>query len=159
MKLKLGRSCAARVRIFTWDEIIAGVKEGWLDPGVAVDYAIRQMRNGNSEDTVHGLAGCSYSDPMSIQDYLEQMEADKPVLTIANKKWAMIMLALGFEQRVKLLSPLQFVEEIYAEYDYVPEISHLVRYMPADGSPRNLMVDWEQFINEHVYDVLIDRLS
>ena len=157
MKLKLDRDSAARILTLDWSEIIAGVREQWLDPGVAVDFAIKQIEAGNSEPILLDLAACSYSDTIGIHDSLERIEAQIPGSVIDNKKWALIMLTLGFEQQRKLLDPLQFVEEVYAEYDYPSEISHLVRYMPNEGPPRDLMREWKQFIDAQVYDVLVSR--
>ena len=157
MQLKIDRNDASRISSLSWDEIVTGVRNKWLDPGVAVDFAIKQLECGASESCVLDLAACDYDDTIGIQNNLDQIEKRMSHATFDNSKWALIILTIGYEHQSQLADPLQFVEEIYADFEYPQVISHLVRYMPSEGPPRNLMEDWKHLIDSVIYDVLISR--
>ena len=78
---------------------------------------------------------------------------------IAKDKWLYLSLASLFENKEYMDDPLSVVEDIYADFEYPPEIQSFVRYMPATDNyaPRDhtaeennerLMGLFEAFLNQ-----------
>ena len=156
MNVQISREFTARMKSLEWDEVKVAIQLGYLHVDSAVDYAIKLIENGSVESIVLELASYDFGDTLEIQDCLNRLKSNERFV-FNKKKWAMILLTFGFEHRDELAEPLQFIEEIYAEFDYPEEIAHLVRYMPYEGHPRNLMQDWEHFIDMNVYGDLVFR--
>ena len=54
--------------------------------------------------------------------------------TEIQESWLYAILTWVYEHRDKLPDPLGIVEELYADFDYPPEISSFVRYMPPSDN-------------------------
>jgi len=156
MRIQIDRKFSLRIKNVGWNEIKIAITEGWCNTGFAVDYAIALIENGNSELGVLELASFDYNSKFDILECLSRYEFDENE-SFNKSKWAKIMLTLGFERINLLEDPLLFIEEIYAEFDYPEDISHLVRYMPYERGYRDLMQEWKDFIETKVYDNIVLR--
>jgi hypothetical protein len=64
------------------------------------------------------------------------------------------VLAWLYERRDELPDPLACVDEVYADFDYPPQIARLVRYMPMDGpdlgsreaNERRMFERWREYL-------------
>ena len=73
---------------------------------------------------------------------------------LGEAKWLYLALAWLFENRDSVSDPLVQVEMIYADFDYPPEITSLVYYMPCDepdlGSRElneaRIYANWENYL-------------
>ena len=155
MKIQLSRDFAKRILDMDWKNIRAGISNGWLETAVAVDFGIKALESDKYSEEEVELAGLDYSDIYEIENKLESLAPD--ISGFDKDKWLKLHLAWVFENRSKLEDPLQTIEELYADFDYPECIAHLVRYMPSDGPPRNLIEDLKDYLNRNVYNALLKQ--
>ena len=141
----------------SWGDINWGCKNHIIDWSDAVTFAADNL---NSKSTSLEM-DLSITDPSSTEDIKEIMEklsAETSEKSNTEKRnWLIIVLSWIYNERQKYSDPLEIVEEIYADFDYPPEIESIVRYMPpSDGydpsihsleeNKERLMENWRKII-------------
>jgi len=139
-----------------WHDIRFGLDNELIAKRFAIEHAIQQVTSQDvTSDLVVELAGATSSDP--IGDMVEALAALEPTADEANtkKKWLVGVLAWLLENSSTMKDPLRAVEEVYADFDYPPELEPFVRYMPfvpdADSnepSVQTLMERWQKYVAE-----------
>lgn len=153
MHFKIPREFGARLLNVGMSGLRFGIERDFIDAAVAVDYAVRMVEAGASDSSMLELATCNPDDKLAIAGCLARF--DDAVDENEVGRWAFISLCYLYEIRERVDDPLGAVAEIYAGFGYLPEISHLVRYMPADGASRDLMSDWKGFLTAKVYGKIV----
>ena len=149
MNFLISKDFARRIIGLTWNEIAQGLHEGWIDPGAAVDRAVSLVEAGEVSKPLLDLASLS---DFQFHDVVQKVEelASKPI-TMDHSRLAKIGLAALYENRDSLSDPLLEIEILYADSNYPECIAHLVRYMPNDEEPRDLLAEWAKYVAEEVY--------
>ncbi|OIR03695.1 hypothetical protein GALL_141120 [mine drainage metagenome] len=117
-----------------WREIKFGLDHQLIDSAAAIDRATESLcRNEPAAKAEVELAGLSHDEPVSeLVDQLAQKEPEVGEEAL-REKWVYVVLAWLFENRSSFGSPLELVEEIYADFGYPREVAPFVRYMPMAG--------------------------
>ena len=157
MNFKIDRQFGNRIVDLTWVEVKHGIAKGWIDCGVAVDKAVEALQSDTYTEDETELAGLDFSDTFAIEDKVHALA--QPSAEVDTVRWAKIALAWLYENKENLENPLMAIEELYADFDYPEEIAHLVGYMPHEGEPKDLMVEWELFLNSEVYSKLLQKVQ
>lgn len=156
MQIFLDKNFAERIRRLEWEDIQYGISRNWMAVQVGIDFALMRISQGSDNQQEIELAGMSSSNEMEIRSQVSKLAAGRKIEIM---KWTNIALTWGFENRQKLADPLLFLEEVYAEFDYPPTISHLVRYMPSEGPAKDMMLEWQKYLDREVYSQLIVNLA
>jgi hypothetical protein len=113
-----------------WQELLLGLKEGWLDIQDVVE----------SFDSIKLFDLRSPIEKLQISvDTIEMVAELQSSLEFTNAlevrgTWLRLLLAWIFENKSDLIDPLQYVEQLYTDFDYPDEMYDLVRYNPPlDG--------------------------
>lgn len=70
---------------------------------------------------------------------------------ISRDKWLFVLLAWLYANRDEVDEPFAIVEQLYADFDYPPQIEAFVRYMPAKNSAagdEHLLEAWKRYLDE-----------
>jgi len=125
---------ASRLVTLSWDEILFMIKEKLFEENAAVQHAIELL--SEDEDLPYSVIELScLKNGESIHPYIDDLTKDKLDEEDGDKiknKFMFLLLDWVFENKDSFSDPLEVVEIIYADFDYPPEISKFVRYMPAD---------------------------
>lgn len=117
-----------------WNELLFGLKHQLISEKAAIDKAVERLC-GNSptseEETL--LAGASVKEP--IIEFVERLAKAEisPSIESIKSKWLYLILSWLLENKDKIADPLAVVEEVYSDFDYLPEVAPFVRYMPMVG--------------------------
>ena len=105
---------------------------GW---SAVVDSAMDRLVAGSNDPLTVEMAGIGKSEAHEVGCLLEKLALRDPCNPdLSKRKWLYLNLLWLFENKSNIGDPLGAVEEVYANFDYPPEIAGFVRYMPpADG--------------------------
>lgn len=122
----------------TWSEICYGYSHRLLGWRTVVDLAIKKLEDASSNPLEVELAGVGKDQAGRVGELLSELSATEPKTDECSKKrrWLFITLKWLYENRPKFADPFGEIEEIYADFQYPPEISHFVRFLPATGGYR-----------------------
>ena len=139
----------------TWREIRYGLDEELLAPDAPIDFAMTELAAvGEPPDALVELAAAGKGEATRhLVDELADAEPDRDSAEIRDK-WLYLVLAWIFENRANFPSPLQTVEEVYADFGYPSEIVGFVRYMPTSApslgdrqlNEQRLYENWRQYL-------------
>lgn len=141
-------------RALTWREVLIGVQEHWLSATQAVELAIDRMQKGDDNPSVLALSCLLREEADLAEGLLEELVNESPgnSESAGRQTWMRLLVAWAFENRATLPDPLGVLEEIYADFDYAPELRHLIRYEPQAedvGAPvgaEALLRGWEEYV-------------
>jgi hypothetical protein len=79
------------------------------------------------------LAGLRENETWDVPRLVDELAKSEPNHSIeeAKGKWLCLILAWVYEHRDNFDDPLAKVDEIYADFDYPPEMKGFVTYMPS----------------------------
>ena len=126
-----------------------GLERDWLGPRTVMDWATIELSKGSDDPVVEELACLLPADAARVPQVLAGAPGeDAP----SCRKWLYLQLKAAYERRDDLGDPLMVVSEIYAEFDYPPEVTGFVYYMPPrPGEPTGtaaLMERWRTYLDE-----------
>lgn len=141
----------------SWREVRFGRVNELLDHLVPVALAAEQLAELEHPSTaIIDLAGADKNEPtLGLVEQLADGEPQRSEDEIRNK-WLYLVLAWIYEHRDGYPDPLQWVEEVYANFGYPEQIAKFVRYMPMDGpdlgsreaNERRLFERWKRYLDE-----------
>ncbi|GAA3737201.1 DUF2247 family protein [Salinactinospora qingdaonensis] len=128
----------------------------WLYEGgkitgeVVVACALREHSNGNRDETIASLALLLSDEMERVADILASVPEEKGKEDDFWEALLYIDLSLIYERRERLHDPLGKIEDVYSDYDYPPQIAHLVRYMPSErsDSSKDIYDQWAEWLAE-----------
>jgi hypothetical protein len=127
---------------------------GLINDSVLVDLAADALGRG-STDPIITSAGILLRDELyRVPDVLAALDDPERIHDPREsaRKWLYLVLKTGYQHRSAMIDPLEFVEIVYAEFDYPPRIDKLVRYMPAAPGEKTgadvLMRRWEEYLRQ-----------
>ena len=141
----------------SWAEVHFCLQLRRLTPSNAIDHAVDWVvANDNASKREIELASCTGADWSRVPELVSILAAEEgsPEGEYDSAKWLYLALAWLFENRDSVSDPLIQVEMIYADFDYPPEITSLVYYMPCDepdlGSRElneaRIYANWENYL-------------
>lgn len=119
----------------TWDDVLWGLQEGWLEPASVVEYAVSRLEEDKDCDSsVVDLAGLTAGELAQVSTLLEGVASgpDGQQQAESRKRWLYLALSWVYEHSEDFPDPLGIVEELYADFDYPQEMRSFVRYMPPE---------------------------
>jgi hypothetical protein len=110
-----------RNHLISWRDIV------WL--------AAKKLADAPFDEDIKKLSGVGKETVWIVSEQLEQI-AKRVVCheEVMKGKWLYLVLSWLYETRAEHTDPLDYVEQIYADFGYPDQITSFVRYMPpADG--------------------------
>ncbi len=154
MKMIIERQFGKRIMELSWAEAKFAIAKGWMQPGVAVDLAIKALESDDFSQEEAELAALGYSDQTAIADNLEALCPGS--FEMDNDKWAKIFVAWLYEHRAEIENPIQSLEMLWADFEYLETIEPLANQYSHKESPhRNLESEWKKFLDDKVYSILV----
>ncbi|EAF2801660.1 DUF2247 family protein [Listeria monocytogenes] len=138
----------------TWDDIIFGVENKFLDSLSVSEYVVYLMEKGD-QDLQDEIINLAWGNKNDVDDYVYNYLLKNNVNTDTVKdKYLYVLLKLVWENKSNYADPLEVIEYIYADFDDPSEIEHLVRYMPMkhknmgsiELNVAEMYKDWEAFL-------------
>jgi hypothetical protein len=132
-----------------------GLDHFFIKEWTVVEIAVGEIRRGSSDSLLYELAVVLPDEVERIAEIFKELDYpgrfDDP--RDSARKWLYLQIKAAYLQRAKFKDPLEVVEEIYADFDYPPSISHLVRYMPVSHPSEvvgelGMVKNWARFIDE-----------
>jgi len=146
----------------SWGDALWGYERnmiGW--PGV-VAMANDRLSGEIGNNLVRDLSMVGKSNVYLVGEILRTLasaSSSDGADSVSKNKWLFLNLSWLYDNRNKLSDPLEEVERVYADFDYPPDISKFVRYMPAqdDGvkfrsveeNNKRLYDYWSEYIVEN----------
>lgn len=145
----------------TWGDVVWAYHKNilsWKDLVSFADFKISSGYFDDQEMEISLLGKDRIADISAAADSLAGLNEVRE--RIAKNKWLYLSLAWLFENKEHMDDPLSVVEDIYADFEYPPQIQSFVRYMPATDNyaPRDhtaeennerLMGLFEAFLNRN----------
>ncbi len=157
MNLTIDRQFGKRIIDLTWPEVSFAVSKGWMEPGVAVDLAVKALESDSYSQQEVELAALDYSDKYGIVAILEALSPN--TYAVDNDKWAKVFVTWLYEHRSELENPIQSLEMLWADFEYPESIAHFAnQYSPNESHDRNLVSEWKRFLDSEVYSVLVQSV-
>lgn len=155
--IRMEKKFRDRIIDLDWSQVIFAVSKKWFDKSAAVDYALEKLDSGAYSTDELDLAGTDWGANFEIEYILRKLSRIHTA-EIDQEKWMKILLAWLYENRDLIEDPLGEVEEIYEDFEYPDLISTLVRYLPYEGPPEDMMELWKKFLDNNVYSEVISRV-
>ena len=138
-------------------DIRYGFDHGWLTPETVIDWATRELTQGDDDPIVVRL-GCLLRDEAGeVGEVLCQLESPEHIHDPRDsaRLWLYVQLKAAYVSRTEFDDPLEIVELIHAAFDYPSTIARFVRHAalrPGDElGIKGLMDRWAQFLSrEHI---------
>lgn len=140
---------------FVAGDLRYGLEHSFIKERAVIDIAVGEVRRGTSDPLLHELAALLRDEVARIPEIFNEPDYpgrfDDP--RESARKWLYLQLQAAYVQRRHLKDPLGTVEQIYADFDYPPAISRLIRYTSARQPSEvvgeaGLMLRWERFLDE-----------
>lgn len=142
---------------FVAGDLRYGLERFFIKEWAVIDIAVGEVRRGTSDPLLHDLAALLRDEVERLPEIFGELDYpgrfDDP--RESSRKWLYLQLKAAYLKRRQLNDPLGVVEQIYADFDYPPAISRLIRYMPAsvpgdEVGEAGLLQRWARFLdNEH----------
>lgn len=131
--IKIQYDFAVKLVVLDWSIIYFGIKNGFFDESVAIEFAISEVEDGKTtSDQVLEISFLFKGE--SVFPFIEELASIEGVNADELKeKLLFIIMQWLFDTRQEFEDPFGMVEEIYADFDYPEEIAKIVRYMPASA--------------------------
>ncbi len=132
-----------------------GLDRFFIKERTVIEIAVAEISRGSSDSLLYELAVLLQVEVDRIPEIFKGLDFpgrfDDP--RDSARKWLYLQLKAAYLQRAQLKDPLGAVEEIYADFDYPPEIARLVRYMPVSRPSEavgvgGLLQNWARFLDE-----------
>ncbi|WP_427132100.1 DUF2247 family protein [Pseudarthrobacter sp. S9] len=138
----------------TAEDLRYGLEHFFLKKRAVIDLAVDQVRRGTSDPVLHELAALLGDEVERVPEVLDALDDPErthdPRETV--RKWLYLQLKAAYSQRGQLRDPLGVVEQIYADFDYPPSVSPLVRNMPVrpgdEPGKAALIQSWARFLED-----------
>nr|WP_280527073.1 DUF2247 family protein [Listeria grandensis] len=151
--IKIQYDFAVKLVVLDWSFIHFGIKNGFFDESVAIEYAISEVEDGTvTFDKVLEISFLLKGE--SVFPFIEELASSECVHEDELKeKLLFIIMQWLFDTRQEFEDPLGMVEEIYADFDYPEKIATIVRYMPGSEGETgfgkdNLELRWIEYLAE-----------
>lgn len=146
----------------SWSDLTWGYHKNILTWKDLVSFANLKVSSGNFDDKeleMSFLGKESIAEISAAADSLAQLNEETE--EVAKSKWLYLSLAWLFENKGHVNDPLSVIEDIYADFDYPPEMQTFVRYMPpTDGyDPRNYTAEENNERLMRLFEQFLDRNS
>lgn len=139
-------------------DLAYGLRRGYLRAQDVVDLAEyevyrRDHECGLQDEVLARLALLLRDETAGVVEVLLQRNTghDNNVGPTPARKWLYLQLKAAYETRDRLPDPLAVVEQLYADFDYPQDMSHLVGYMPAAAGAElgaeALMRQWRAYLD------------
>lgn len=138
----------------TGPEIAYGLEHGWVSRQDVVAIAVAKLAKAEDTSMSEGekeLALILSDDLDRVDEIASHLaKSDEPVESRA-RLWLFLALSWLREHREEFEDPYEVIEMLYADFDYPPEIAHLIRWMPANASqPKGLDAleqKWQEYVS------------
>lgn len=140
---------------FVAGDLRYGLERFFIKEWAVIDIAVGEVRRGTSDPLLHDLAALLRDEVERLPEIFGELDYpgrfDDP--RESSRKWLYLQLKAAYVQRRQLNDPLGVVEQIYADFDYPPAISRLIRYMPAsvpgdEVGEAGLLQRWARFLDD-----------
>jgi len=143
----------------SWSALFYGLEKQLVSPRTLVEIA-REMKD-SADLRVFELAGLGSDDLWRVRELVTELAQPEAPVQQAELRdaWVYVILKWVFEHKGLFADPLGIVEEIFAQFDYPPQIRQFVRFLPDDGydSTRHTNEEntsrlyglWEDFIRQN----------
>lgn len=150
---------AEKKTVLNWADLLWGYRKALLTWKDLVKVAEKNIMAGSDDALEIELAGVDKESVWNVAMLAEKLAERSPSSeSVVKRKWLFLTLAWAYECRLELNDPLGRVEDVYADFDYPPEIESFVRYMPpTDGyvpsqhsmeeNHQRLMGKWKEFLD------------
>jgi hypothetical protein len=116
----------------SWPFIEFGLVHGFIKANVAVCFCLDEIsRKGYSEESDTSLL-CATDDADVLISVSCRLSDDERNGSNARSQWMRVLLWLCCTRENDIKRQLDWVELIYAEFDYPNEVAPFVRYMPSN---------------------------
>ncbi|XDD51448.1 DUF2247 family protein [Leptospira sp. WS92.C1] len=144
-----------RLGKLSWPEVLFGMREGWLSPQSAIDIAVRKLESGSRNPDELKLAGLLKEEITAVHEIVTKL-TDAEVDTSSGRSkvtWLRLLMAWLYENRSAIADPFRVIEELYADFEYLAEIRHLVRYNEStrgfennELAQKQMEDDWAEYV-------------
>jgi hypothetical protein len=119
----------------TWAEVLWGYEHELLNLSSVVEIAVNSLIDGSDNPLVIELAGLTNQESWRMEEILKELSAKISSGINGNeyKKWLYLTLDWVYTNLDSFIDPLDEIEEVYADFNYPPEIEQFIRYMPAQN--------------------------
>lgn len=149
--IKIQYDFAVKLVVLDWSIIYFGIKNGFFDESVAIEFAISEVEDGKTiSDQVLEISFLFKGE--SVFPFIEELASIEGVNEDELKeKLLFIIMQWLFDIRQEFEDPLGMVEEIYADFDYPEKIAKVVRYMPGSAGESGfgenyLELNWVKYL-------------
>ncbi len=154
----IDRNFAKRIIELSWPEVKLASSKNWIEAGVAVDRAMQALETENYSQQEAELAALGYKDVLDINDMLLALAPDS--YEINHDKWAKIFLTYLYEHKSELEDPIQAIDELWADFDYLESIACIAnQYSPYESPQRDLFKEWKKFLDDEVYSIYVEPIQ
>jgi hypothetical protein len=119
-----------------WEEIYWGYERhflGWKDIFDFSEQKLSTSVEDKNAEEENELCWIGKDEIYKIEELVKKLATKDQAenKAVIEKKWLFLCLKWLYENRNSFEDPLGYVEQIYADFDYPPEIEDFVRYMPV----------------------------
>lgn len=139
----------------SWQDINYGIINNFIDDKFVVEFAIDKLNDFDESNEIFDLACMVSGDP--VKEKLSEIVSNNVSSfqkTLSERKWLYLVLKFVYDNRTQFDDPLEYVESVYAHFDYPESISGLVRYMPMQGKDLGSKEANEQRLYDYWSDYL-----
>lgn len=139
----------------TWSDLLLGIERGYIVPNNVILWAGDYLLQHQNEETksLLELATASPSDVETVRASLQELAQGESNATHerAVRRWRYLFL---LQTRGYALGLPEAVERVYADFDYLPDMAHLIYYMPAPPGTPPLSEDFEVVLRRELEQFL-----
>jgi hypothetical protein len=135
------------------EDLCYGLQHGFLKATTAIDIAVHNVRCAADDPVLQELSALLGDEVDMVPQVLSALDDPERVHDPreSKRKWLYLQLKAAYIDRARLRDPLGVVEQIYADFDYPPNVAPFVRYMPVrpgDASGLEALIRrWSDFVD------------